>query len=89
MNGWQVWGRRLQRALSLRVGCMTLVLAVVAGALVGLAWPAAAVPVTFGVWGLGWLGYVFSDNQMLGCDACGKMVKLGASTCHHCGYVRA
>lgn len=36
-----------------------------------------------------WLAIVMSDDQMMRCDACQKRVKLGATTCHHCGYSRA
>lgn len=88
ISGWELWSARIDRALSFRVGCMTLLLGVIAGALVGALWEPLAMPVTILVWVVSWLGVVMNDEQMAKCDACMKRVKLGATACHHCGYSR-
>ena len=39
--------------------------------------------------GLTYLLAVVNDAQMVRCYACGKRVKMGANTCHHCGHSNA
>lgn len=85
-EGMQVWGGRVARALSLRVIVVSLVGGVGIGVLVGLAWSQATIPAMWlsaaGLYGMA----VMNDGQMIHCAACRKRVKLGATTCHHCGY---
>ena len=50
--------------------------------------PRLGLGIKFTAAGLGYAIAVFNDEQMIRCDQCGKRVKLGASTCHHCGYAR-
>lgn len=84
MTGWQLWGGRLARALSVRVIVTCLVGGVGVGVLVGMKWPAATMPT---VWTTAaGLYAVMNDAQVIKCADCGKRVKLGADTCHHCGY---
>ena len=74
--------------MSLRVILLTLVFGVCFGVVVGLVWHGV------GMW-LTWvaatgvpLTAVFNDEQLVHCDVCGKRVKMGYATCHHCGYSR-
>lgn len=76
--------RYVERALSFRIlfGCAFV--AIVAGVIASLLWtPLAylAIPVFLVVWGLA----IVNDDNVLRCPYCAKRVKLGASTCHHCG----
>ena len=89
MSDWQIWGGRLQRALSFRVIVVCLVGGVGVGVLVGMKWPGATIPTMWVTAGVLYLIAVMNDDQMTRCDACSKRVKLGASTCHHCGFSRA
>ena len=79
-------GGRIARALSIRVVILSLVAGVGAGVLIGLAWPAATMPVVWTVAAACYLLAIFNDAQMIRCPACRKRVKMGADTCHHCGY---
>jgi hypothetical protein len=88
MSNMQVWGGRIGRALSLRVILSSLFTGLLAGVVVGLVWPGAEIPTMWGVAAICYIGFVVADGQMTRCDACRKRVKLGASTCHHCGYAR-
>ena len=88
MSGWQVWGGRLSRALSLRVLALCLVAGVGFGVLVGLVWPSATMPTVWVVAALCYVAAVLNDGQMVRCDPCRKRVKLGANRCHHCGFSR-
>ena len=87
-TGQQVVGYA-QRALSLRVILGSLFVSFLGGMLVGLVWERAEMPVVWGLAAVCYLGAVADPSQMLRCDACRKRVKVGASTCHHCGYSRA
>lgn len=82
----------IARAFSLRIVFFSLLAGVGFWVLVSLVWPGvgywlmwliAAATYALAVWGGG------EGGQMVKCDACHKRVKLGASTCHHCGYSRA
>jgi hypothetical protein len=86
MTGWQIWGGRLARALSVRVIVLALVGGVGVGVLVGMKWPDATMPAVWTTAGVLYIIAIFNDGQMIKCAACGKRVKLGATTCHHCGY---
>jgi hypothetical protein len=88
-SGWQVWGGRIRRALSIRVVFLCLVGGGGCGVLVGTKWPGAEMPVVWTSAALLYLVAVFNDGQMVACDACRKRVKIGATTCSHCGYSRA
>jgi hypothetical protein len=76
------------RALSLRNIVGSFVAAFIVAVLVGLAWPAAIGPVLVIAFLVVYLARVLNPAQMLKCDACGKRVKMGYTTCHHCGYSR-
>lgn len=76
----------LARALSIRVIVISLVSGIGIGVLAGMIWPAATMPVVWGSAALVYLGIVVNDEQMVKCAACRKRVKIGATTCHHCGY---
>lgn len=78
-----------QRAFSLRVIFTSLVIGGIAGVVVGIYLPSLTMPAFWGVAALCYLGTVANGAQMTKCDACMKRVKMGASTCHHCGYSRA
>lgn len=79
----------ISRALSIRVIFLSLVGGVVGGVLVTSIAPAVpTMPVVWIVAGLVYVVAVMNDEQMVKCDACSKRVKMGASTCHHCGYTR-
>jgi predicted amidophosphoribosyltransferase len=80
-----LWWARLQRAASVRVGCMSIFAGVVIGAIAGVIWEPLTAPVAVTVIALCWVGAIFNDEQALNCPRCRKMVKLGADTCHHCG----
>jgi hypothetical protein len=86
MTTTQVWLARIVRAFSLRVIFSALGVGILAGVVAGLIWTNATVPVMWGAAALFYAQAVLNDGQMLKCDACRKRVKLGASTCHHCGY---
>jgi hypothetical protein len=88
MSTWQMWSGRLVRALSLRVVLSSVFTGLLAGVVVGLAWPGAVVPTMWAVAAVCYLGFVLNDGQMLRCAACGRRVKLGCSTCPRCGYSR-
>jgi hypothetical protein len=88
VSGFDLWGARIERALSIRLGCLSLFAALIAGTGAGLLWEPLAVPVMIIVGALCWLGAVLNDEQMAKCDACRKRVKFGAMVCHHCGYSR-
>jgi len=83
------WGGRIARALSLRVILFSLIAGIGVEVLVSLAWHGLHMWIVWLVAGLCYLVAVFNDEQMVRCAACGKRVKLGYSTCHHCGYRRA
>ena len=89
MSDLQTWGGRIGRAFSLRVVLSSLFTGLLAGVVVGLVWPAAQMVVMWSAAAICYVGFVVADGQMTKCDACRKRVKLGASTCHHCGYRRA
>ena len=74
-------GGRLARALSFRGIFLSLVVGVCVTAFFN-----ASSTVMWLVSGAVYLMFVFNDDQVLKCPACLKRVKLGASTCHHCGY---
>lgn len=79
------WGQRLQRVLSVRIGCMGLIVAGVAAALTGALWEPLAAIVFWPVLIAFMLAAIFNDENVLNCPHCRKRVKIGASTCHHCG----
>jgi predicted amidophosphoribosyltransferase len=83
-----LWTGRIERALSVRVGCGALFTAALLGALASYIWEPLAVPIAAVAFVILWLAAVANDEQMAKCDACRKRVKLGASACHHCGYSR-
>lgn len=76
------------RAFSIRAVLSSLFAGFLAAVLVGLVWPWAEMPALWIVAAVCYLGVVLNDGQMVKCDACGKRVKLGYATCHHCGYAR-
>lgn len=81
-----IWWGRVQRAVSVRIGCGSLIAGFIFGVIAAQIFgQGAAVPVTLVVAGICWLLAVFNDGQMLNCPHCQKMVKLGADTCSHCG----
>lgn len=88
VSGYRLWSARIDKALSFRLGCLSLLVAALAGALVGSVWEPLTVPVMIVVGVAAWLSAVCNDEQMAKCDACFKRVKYGAVACHHCGYTR-
>jgi len=81
------WGNVIRRALSLRifinifaVSCFVVWLTDLFLPRSVLIWPAC---IFFWVC---WLGAVFNDDVLLDCPFCGKRLKIGKSTCHHCGH---
>lgn len=83
------WVGRIERGISLRVILLSMIGGGIVGAVASAAWAPLGVPVTLVVWVGLWFLMVMNDGQMVRCDACGKRVKMGYSTCHHCGYSRA
>lgn len=80
------WPGRIQRGTSLRVLLGTFLGAAVIGWLLSLIWePLIYVGVV--LWPLFWLGNVLDDDKVTECPHCGKRVKYGYTTCHHCGKV--
>lgn len=65
---------------------MSLVFGVCVGVLVGLVRPSATMPVVWIAAAAAYVVAILNDGQMIHCAACRKRVKLGATTCHHCGY---
>lgn len=77
--------RYLQRAFSFRILMAALFAGLIAAVLTAFVWEAAVgvvfVVVTGGVWVLA----VLNEENVPYCPHCGKRVKLGSGTCHHCG----
>lgn len=75
----------LKTALSLRVGCSTILGILVVAFLLSLVWE----PLMWLAFPIGYLAWV---GALLGpvpyCPECGKRVKLNYARCHHCGYVQ-
>ncbi len=87
-EGQPVWFGRLQRAFSVRIGCLATLVGFVAAVLVSFIWVGLVLPVLVGVIALAWLGMIFADDSApLRCPYCKKMVKINASACHHCGRI--
>jgi hypothetical protein len=63
--------------------------AAVIGGIAGWLWKPLAGPITLIAFVIFWLAAVLNDEQALNCPRCGKMVKLGATACHHCGHATA
>jgi hypothetical protein len=81
-----IWWGRIQRAVSIRIGCGSLIAGFVFGVIAGQIFGVGVgAPVTIAVAAIIWLVAVFNDGQTLNCPRCKKMVKLGASVCSHCG----
>ncbi len=77
----------IARALSIRVIALSLVVGVCAGVLLQLVWPGVPLmPVVWLVAAACYVMAVLNDEQMIRCPRCMKRVKMGADTCHHCGY---
>jgi type IV secretory pathway TrbD component len=83
-----LWMARIERATSIRLLFMCIILATLCGALAGAIWEPISSPVAVIVGIGGWLAAVCNDEQMAKCDVCRKRVKFGATACHHCGYSR-
>lgn len=80
----------IARALSIRVIGLSLLVGIAAGVLVNQAAPTIpTMPVVWVVAAMVYLLAVLNEAQMIRCSACGKRVKMGSSTCHHCGYTAA
>ena len=85
---WALWAARFARILSIRVIVGATVGSLIFAALLGALWK----PLTYSfflILPLSLLGWFFNDDQELKCPYCRKLVKLGATTCHHCGRVVA
>lgn len=78
------WGQRLQRLGSIRVGCVSLFVALGAAFVSSLVWEPLAGIVFLIVFLLMMIAAVFNDDNILYCPHCRKRVKMGANTCHHC-----
>lgn len=81
-----LWAGRIARALSIRVIVVSLVFGIAVGVLAGLVRPSLTMPVAWIAAAAAYAVAILNDGQMIHCAACRKRVKLGATTCHHCGY---
>jgi hypothetical protein len=88
LTTWQVWSGRIERGLSIRVVCLAILAGFFAGFAASFISEALVAPAIVIVMVGAWLAAVLNDEQMMRCDACLKRVKMGATTCHHCGYSR-
>lgn len=79
----------IARALSIRVIVCSLLVGIGAGVVVGLAWPAATMPVMWVVAAGTYVLAVMNHEQAIRCASCGKRIKLGYNRCHHCGQAQA
>lgn len=87
---WERAGGYVARALSFRVMWWSF-WAGVAVAMIFVAVSLDGVAGYFGVATMGvvYLGHVLNEGVVLFCENCGKLVKVGFDTCHHCGHVHA
>lgn len=81
---WRLWAARFGRLLSLRVLLGGLVASIFVSVVLSFLWD----PLQYLWWFLYpafLVGVFFNDDLVLRCPWCEKRVKLGATTCHHCG----
>lgn len=84
----QIWMGRIGRLLSIRIWIGSLFGCLIISVILGMIWE----PLTwtfFVLWPASLFAWFFADDQELTCPWCRKLVKLGATTCHHCGRVVA
>jgi uncharacterized membrane protein len=80
-----LWGQRLQRLVSFRIGCLAAIVALIVAAIASAVWRPLVGPVFFLVFAAVMVLAMFNDRNILYCPYCRKRVKMGATTCHHCG----
>lgn len=80
------WAARAARAASIRVLAGSFLASLIVATVLSLIWHPLLYSF-FVIWPLAWLGNVADDTKAVVCPHCGKRVKYGYSTCHHCGAV--
>lgn len=85
MDTARLWGRRLRKLTSWRVLGTAILVGILGGLALSYIWEPLG---TWAFWPLfvtALLLAMFNDDAVLYCPHCGKRVKVGHDTCHHCG----